>query len=196
MWREDGEVNFFVDTMAIPLVGRRHTHIHTMRNVELSEMARQGMVLAACGATVLAARRMIPMGDRHDACSFINAARTPHLARHGGLTSIVGRFAVLGDDEALLALAGQVEDALARAADLSIRRYAPHRERLRWGEELNRATGRARLVAQTAIRRAKRVAESEDSVLACVACVDEHLPALEGALDGVLHNALLDAGAK
>jgi len=167
-----------------------------MRGVELPELARHGMVLAACGATVLAARRMTSVGERRVAYSFINATHTPHLACHSGLTSIVGRFAVLGDEEALVALAGQVEDALALAADLSTRRYAPHRDRLRWGEQLNRATGRARLVAQTAVQRAKRAAESEDSVLACVACVDEHLPALEGALDGVLHNALLDAGAK
>lgn len=166
-----------------------------MRGLDVAEATRQGVAIAACGAAVLAARRWSHGREAIVPCAHINAQQTPHLVRHGGLAAIVQRFTALGDDEAVVALAGQVDDALSWADELSTKTFASRRDRLHWGEELNRAVGRACAVAREAVRRAQRQADAEERILACVRCMEEGLPALEGALDGVLHNALL-AGAR
>jgi hypothetical protein len=115
-----------------------------------------------------------------------------HVLRHPNLLHNLRLLGRLECSEERRELARVLDDVLGRASYLSSSAAAlGSRKAAEHAASINAAIADARDALDRLIAAAKRSRDAE-VMTACVDCVEEVVPAVDGVLESVLHNALLD----
>lgn len=156
------------------------------------DLYKNASLLAATGAGVWLLRRRrhaaSAQGADHPA---LQAA--DHVRRHANLTAHVGALAQLDQPLLLAKVVRLLDDLLRRSRQVEDEgKAASTATKARQVQSVHDLTMDVRAVLHDLLREAKR-SRADAVATACVDVAQETMPAIDGILDAILHNVLLDA---